>query len=51
MDAIAVEISVNQELHVILDHYSAHKKCGAWLTAHPKVHPLYANLSLLTQPS
>ena len=26
------------ELHVILDNYGTHKKCDAWLAAHPNVH-------------
>ena len=27
-----------QEVHVILDNYSTHKKNDAWLAAHPNVH-------------
>jgi transposase len=38
MDQIVAESSLDQELHVILDNYCTHKKCDAWLAAHPNVH-------------
>lgn len=38
MDGVVAEASGDQELHVILDNYSTHKKCDAWLAAHPNVH-------------
>lgn len=38
MDQVAAESAPQQELHVILDNYSTHKKCDAWLAAHPNVH-------------
>jgi transposase len=38
MDQIVSETSSEQELHVILDNYCTHKKCDAWLAAHPNVH-------------
>lgn len=38
MDQVAAETAPQQELHVILDNYGTHKKCDAWLAAHPNVH-------------
>lgn len=38
MDAIVAETPADKELHVILDNYCTHKKCDAWLEAHPNVH-------------
>lgn len=38
MDQVVAETSPAQELHVILDNYCTHKKCDAWLEAHPNVH-------------
>lgn len=38
MDQIVAETPSDQELHVILDNYSTHKKCDAWLAKHPNVH-------------
>ena len=38
MDQIVSEAPSDQELHVILDNYSTHKKCDAWLAKHPNVH-------------
>lgn len=38
MDQVLAETAPEQELHVILDNYCTHKKCDAWLAAHPKVH-------------
>lgn len=38
MDQIVADAPAEQELHVILDNYCTHKKCDAWLTAHPNVH-------------
>lgn len=37
MDQVVAE-TPEQELHVILDNYCTHKKCDAWLAAHPNVH-------------
>ena len=38
MDQVVAETAPERELHVILDNYGTHKKCDAWLAAHPKVH-------------
>ena len=38
MDQIVAETTPELELHVILDNYSTHKKCDAWLAAHSNVH-------------
>lgn len=38
MDQVVAETAPAMELHVILDNYSTHKKCDAWLAAHPNVH-------------
>jgi len=38
MDQVVAETPAKQELHVILDNYCTHKKCDAWLAAHPDVH-------------
>lgn len=38
MDAVVADYPADQELHVILDNYCTHKKCDAWLAAHPNVH-------------
>jgi transposase len=38
MDQVVAETSPEMELHVILDNYGTHKKCDAWLAAHPNVH-------------
>ena len=38
MDQVVAETAPELELHVILDNYSTHKKCDAWLAAHPNVH-------------
>ena len=38
MDQVVADSSPEQELHVILDNYCTHKKCDAWLLAHPNVH-------------
>ena len=37
MDQIVAETPAERELHVILDNYCTHKKCDAWLEAHPNV--------------
>jgi transposase len=37
MDAVVAETPSDRELHVILDNYCTHKKCDAWLEAHPNV--------------
>jgi len=38
MDELVAELPDAQELHVVLDNYCIHKKCDAWLAAHPQVH-------------
>jgi transposase len=38
MDQVVAETAPEMELHVILDNYGTHKKCDAWLVAHPNVH-------------
>jgi transposase len=38
MNQIVSETPSDQELHVILDNYSTHKKCDVWLAKHPNVH-------------
>jgi len=38
MDEVAAEYPADQEIHVILDNYSSHKKNDAWLAKHPNVH-------------
>jgi transposase len=38
MDGIVAEYSPDQELHVILDNYSTHKKNEEWLTRNRNVH-------------
>lgn len=38
MDQVVAETAPELELHVILDNYGTHKKCDAWLAAHPHVH-------------
>ena len=38
MDQVVADAAPDQELHVILDNYCTHKKCDAWLAAHPAVH-------------
>ncbi len=37
-DQVVAESAPDQELHVILDNYCAHKKCDPWLARHPNVH-------------
>ena len=37
MDDVVKDVSVDQEIHVILDNYSTHKKNDDWLAAHPNV--------------
>lgn len=38
MDEVVADVSADQEIHVILDNYGIHKRCDAWLEAHPAVH-------------
>lgn len=38
MDQVVAEAPADHELHVIMDNYCTHKKCDAWLAAHPNVH-------------
>ena len=38
MDQVVAEFPAGQELHVILDNYSTHKKNDVWLANHPNVH-------------
>jgi transposase len=37
LDDVVHEVPPRQEVHVIMDNYSTHKKNGDWLTAHPHV--------------
>lgn len=37
MDELAADWPADREIHVILDNYCIHKKCDAWLEAHPNV--------------
>ncbi|NOT69528.1 MAG: IS630 family transposase [Methylophilaceae bacterium] len=37
LDEVVAEVSVDREVHVILDNYCTHKKNDEWLTAHPNV--------------
>ena len=37
MDEIVRDVPADQEVHVILDNYSTHKKNNDWLKAHPNV--------------
>jgi transposase len=37
MDEVVADLPPDQEVHVILDNYSTHKKNEEWLQAHPKV--------------
>jgi transposase len=38
MDQIVADAPLDRDLHVILDNYSTHKKCDAWLAQHPNVY-------------
>jgi transposase len=38
MDEVIADVSEDQQIHVILDHYSTHKKNHDWLAKHPNVH-------------
>ena len=37
MDQVLADLPDATEIHVILDNYCIHKKCDAWLAAHPQV--------------
>lgn len=37
MDEVVAEVPAEQQIHVILDNYSTHKKNEDWLAAHPNV--------------
>lgn len=37
MDELAAHWPADTEIHVILDNYCIHKRCDAWLEAHPNV--------------
>ena len=37
MDKVAAEMPEGKEIHVVLDHYSTHKKNHDWLARHPNV--------------
>jgi transposase len=37
MEEVVQDIPLTQEVHVIVDNYSTHKKNGDWLKAHPNV--------------
>lgn len=45
MDQVVAEAPADAQLHVILDNYCTHKKCDAWLAAHPNVHFHYTPTS------
>lgn len=45
MDQVVAESPADAQLHVILDNYCTHKKCDAWLAAHPNVHFHFAPTS------
>jgi len=45
MDQVVAEVPAEGQLHVILDNYCTHKKCDAWLAAHPNVHFHYTPTS------
>jgi transposase len=38
MDEVVADVPVHQEIHVIVDNYSTHKKNHDWLAKHPNVH-------------
>lgn len=38
MDQVVADAPEGRQFHVILDNYCTHKKCDAWLAAHPNVH-------------
>jgi transposase len=38
MEELVVDLPVDQQIHVILDNYSTHKKNHEWLAKHPNVH-------------
>jgi transposase len=38
MDDLVSEISIEKEIHVVMDNYCIHKKNDAWLAAHPNVY-------------
>jgi len=38
MDHVVADAPDGRQFHVILDNYCTHKKCDAWLAAHPDVH-------------
>ena len=37
MDQVLADLPSATEIHVIVDNYCIHKKCDAWLAAHPQV--------------
>ena len=45
MDDIIAGYSPDQELHIIMDNHSIHKKADDWLTKHPNVHFHYTPTS------
>lgn len=38
MEELVTDIPADQQIHVILDNYSTHKKNDDWLATHPNVH-------------
>jgi transposase len=38
MDEVIADVSEDQQIHAILDHYSTRKKNHDWLAKHPNVH-------------
>lgn len=45
MDEVVAECPEDLEIHVVMDNYCTHKKCDAWLEAHPNVHFHYTPTS------
>jgi len=45
MDLMVSDLPKEQEIHVIMDNYCTHKKCGSWLAEHPNVHFHYTPTS------
>ena len=45
MEGVLVDIPSDQQIHVILDNYSTHKKNHDWLARHPNVHFHYTPTS------
>lgn len=37
MEEVVADLSPHKDIHVVLDNYCFHKRCEAWLAAHPHV--------------